>query len=117
MTATVLPLPPAFAKSRALRPLLEQASEWAEDQLAKFDWPVPVSFEWHRIANNFQDELVGLQIRGGKSTAHGVFSRNQLTNELAFRTEFLAVLSELNTQTLDRIRTDPAPTTESVEAE
>ena len=116
MTATVLPLPPAFAKSRALRPLLEKAGEWAAEQLEqfdRFDWPSPLTLEWHRIANSFQDELVGLRLRDEYAAADGVFTRSQLGERLVFTNELLKILSAQIDHAADersrRFATAPAP--------
>ncbi len=103
MTATLLPLPPVFAKSRILRPLLEKAGEWAEDQLGKFDWATPVSAEWYPISTSYRDEMVGLAIRDGHSTVHGVFRQKELGDELEFVDLVLQMLGRLTGQALDEL--------------
>lgn len=101
MTATVLPLPPALAQTRALHSLLEKAGEWVAALIDEYHWPTPVTVEWYPIANGEGETLIGARVTDGVAVAHGLFRPADLTDEDRAIRRFNPVLRALIGSTID----------------
>lgn len=101
MTATVLPLPPELAKSRALHSLLEKAGEWVATLIDEYQWPTPVTVEWYPIANGEGETLIGARVTDGVAVANGLFRPTDLADEDRTIRRFNPVLRALIGSTID----------------
>jgi hypothetical protein len=101
-TRTFLPLPPDIAGSDELRPLVERANGWLDEQIPK--WPTPLTVEWSGFANSGPEGVVALRLDGQDGKASGVFAANVLQDRSEFRTRLFPVIYALIDDTIRGIR-------------
>lgn len=104
-TRTFLPLPPDIAGSDELRPLVERANGWLDEQIPK--WPTPLTVEWYQYRPDERDGYVGVRLADKYSHTLGLFQRDVLADRDVFRTRMFPVLFTLTDKALSALDHDP----------
>ncbi len=111
-TRTFLPLPADIADSAELRPLVERANGWLNEQIP--EWPTPLTVEWYRVHTGEAVPSVGVKLTEKNGHVHGVFPVSVLTDPSAFQARVSRILFALTDVALAAInrRLDEMPALE-----
>ena len=101
-TRTFLPLPADIADSAELRPLVERANGWLDEQIP--EWPTPLTVEWSGFANGGLEGVVALRLAGHDGRANGVFPAKALADHSEFRSRLFPVIYALIDDSIRGIR-------------
>jgi hypothetical protein len=104
-TRTFLPLPPDIAGSDELRPLVERANGWLDEQIP--EWPNPLTVEWYQYKPDEREGYVGVRFTDRYAHSLGLFPKTVLTDRDTFRTRMYPVLLSLTDNALRTLNRTP----------
>ncbi len=104
-TRTFLPLPADIAGSDELRPLVERANGWLDEQIPA--WPNPLTVEWYQYKPDEREGYVGVRVTDKYAYSLGLFTKDVLGNRDTFRTRMFPVLFTLTDNALRALEHTP----------